>query len=44
MEKTDTEVADLKQDMAPLDLHFSTCKQDLECVLVALFDYVFIIE
>ena len=35
------EVAVLEQDMAPLDL---TCKQDLKCVLVALFEYVFIIE
>ena len=41
MEKTDAEVAVLEQDMAPLDLHLSTCKQD---VLVALFEYVFIIE
>ena len=42
MEKTDAEVAVLEQDMAPLDLHLSTCKQDLKCVLVALFEYVFI--
>ena len=44
VEKTDTEVAVLEQDMAPLDLHLSTCKQDLKCVLVSLFEYVFIIE
>ena len=44
MEKTDAEVAVLEQDMAPLNLHLSTCKQDLKCVLVALFEYVFIIE
>ena len=37
VEKTDAEVAVLEQDMAPLDLHLSTCKQDLKCVLVALF-------
>ena len=41
MEKTD---AVLQQDMAPSDLPLSTCKQDLKCVLVALFEYVFIIE
>ena len=39
MEKTDAKVAVLEQDMAPLDLHLSTCKQDLKCVLVALFDH-----
>ena len=39
MEKTDAEVAVLEKDMAPLDLHLSTCKQDLKCVLVALFDF-----
>ena len=45
MEKTDAEVAYiLEQDMAPLDLHISTCEQDLKCVLVALFEYEFIIE
>ena len=31
--KTDTEV---EKDMAPLDIHFSTCKQNLKCVLVML--------
>ena len=42
MEKTDAEVAYiLEQDMAPLDLHISTCEQE---VLVALFEYEFIIE
>ena len=44
VEKTGAEVAVLEQDMAPLDLHLSICKQDLKCVLVALFGYVFIIE
>ena len=39
MEKTDAEVAVLEQDMAPLDLPLSTCKKDLKCVLVALFQY-----
>ena len=43
VEKTDAEVAVLEQDMAPSP-HLSTCKQDLKCVLVALFEYVFIIE
>ena len=44
VEKTDAEITALEQDMAHLDLHLSTCKQDLKCVLVALSEYVFIIE
>ena len=32
----------LEQDMASLNIHLSTCKQDLKCVLVALFEYVII--
>ena len=44
VEKTDTKVAVLELDMAPWGLHLSTCKQDFECVLVALFECVFIVE
>ena len=39
VEKKDVEVAVLEQDLAPLDL-----SGDLKCVLVALLEYVFIIE
>ena len=32
------EVFVLEQDVAPLDLYLSTCKQDLKCVLVPRFE------
>ena len=37
VEKTDAEVAVLEQDMTPLDLRLSTCKQDLKWHCLSMF-------
>ena len=44
MEKIGAEIAVLEKDMTPLDLHASTFKQHLKCMLATLFEYVLTME